>query len=332
MAKLRTIVLLLMMLATVVLLGATGYMIIEDWAFIDGLYMTVITIATVGFREVSALSPAGRVYTILVILVGVGVMGFTLSNFTAFLVSGKIREFLRAGKMQKKISKLKRHYIVCGAGRMGYEAIRELLLEKQDIVIIERDPEIIQKLEDEGVPTIRGDATDDETLRVAGVEHAKGLLAALPNDADNVYVSLSAKEMNPKLFIIARGADNHSEDKLIKAGADRVILPYQIGGRRMAAVLCRPEIVDFLDVMMGKDELSLRMEIVEVAEKSALIEQTLKDSNIRRETDGALVMGLIRAGGEMIANPTSDMKILNGDQLLVLGRLDQIQKLEKIAS
>jgi voltage-gated potassium channel len=178
---------------------------------------------------------------------------------------------------------------------------------------------------------VHGDATDDSVLRQAGVERARGLLAALPQDADNVYVSLSARGINPALFVIARGTDESSEKKLLKAGANRVILPYQIGGRRMASILVRPEIVDFLDVMMGKDELSLRMEIVRVGEKSSLAGLTLKESDIRRETGGALVMGLIRKDGQMIPNPSSNIKILSGDQLLVLGQVDQIQQLEQMA-
>lgn len=331
MATLKKLLTIISLLIAVLLLGATGYSLIEGWAFSESLYMTVITVATVGFQEVHLLSETGKYYTIVVILVGVGVVGFTLSNFTAFMVSGQIRQLLRAGKMQKRISKLKGHFIVCGSGRMGYEAVRELVAERKDLVVIESNAEMVQKLEDEDVPVIQGDATDDDVLRRAGVKHAKGLLAALPNDADNVYVSLSARGLNSSLFTIARGTDETSEKKLLKAGADRVILPYQIGGRRMASFLVRPGIVDFLDIMMGKDELSLRMEIVGVGQKSSLAGRTLKDSNIRRETGGALVMGLIREGGQMISNPSSDIQILSGDQLLVLGHVDQIQQLERIA-
>lgn len=191
--------------------------------------------------------------------------------------------------------------------------------------------EVVQELDGKGIPVIRGDATRDEILHQAGVERAKGLLTALSNDADNVYVSLSARGINPSLFIIARGTDEASESKLLKAGANRVILPYQIGGRRMASIMVRPAIVDFLDVMMGKDELSLRMEIVAVGEKSTLIGRTLKESDVRQETGGALVMGLIRTGGQMIPNPRVDTEIFNGDQLVVLGQLEQIQRLERLA-
>lgn len=331
MTTLRRLLYLITLLGAVLILGAAGYSITEGWPFIDSLYMTVITVATVGFKEVRPLSDLGKYYTIIVILVGVGVLGFTLSNFTAFLVSGQIQQLLRAGRMQKKLSRLKNHFIVCGSGRMGYESVRELIAEKKEFVVVEWDADVVVKLEGEGIPVIKGDATDDGVLMRAGVERARGLLAALPNDADNVYVVLSARGLNPSMFIIARGTDEASENKLLKAGANRVILPYQIGGRRMASILVRPEIVDFLDVMTGKDELSLRMEIVAVSEKSLLVGQTLAESNIRQETGGALVIGLIRAQGQMIPNPGSDMKILQGDQFVVLGQVDQIQKLEQLA-
>lgn len=327
----RTPFYLIALLLGIIVLGSAGYSLIEGWSFGESLYMTVITIATVGFHEVRELSPAGRYYTIGVILIGVGVVGFTLSDFTAFLVSGKIRELLRLGKMQKRIAHMKNHYIVCGAGKMGYEAIQQLRLEKQDPVVIERDPEKALRLETEGVATLRGDATRDEVLQQAGVEQARGLLAALPDDADNVYVTLSARGLNPQLFIIARGADEASQNKLLKAGANRVVLPYHIGGRRMACMLTRPEIVDFLDVMMGKDELSLRMEIILVGEKSKLVNRTLQESSIRRETGGALVMSLIRRDGQLLTNPSRDTQILAGDQLMVLGHTDQIQHLEQMA-
>lgn len=327
----RNVLLPLVLLAAVLLLGSIGYSLIEGWSLPDSLYMTVITIATVGFKEVRDLSEAGKFYTIGVILIGVGVVGFSLSNFTAFLVSGQVREMMRAGKMQKQIAKLKNHFIVCGAGKMGYEAVHELVAEGKDVVVVDSDPGKVQKLEEEGIAALSGDATDDDVLRRAGVERARGLLTTLPSDADNVFVSLSARGLNPSLLIIARGAEELSEGKLLRAGANRVILPYQIGGRRMAAILVRPEIVDFLDVMMGKDELSLRMEIVRVGEGSSLSGRSLKESNIRRETGGALVMGLLRKEGELIPNPGRGTVILSGDRLLVLGHADQIQQLEVLA-
>jgi voltage-gated potassium channel len=233
--------------------------------------------------------------------------------------------------MQKRIAKLKDHYIVCGAGRMGYEAVLELVHERKGLVVVDRDIEKIRQLEAENVPVIQGDATHDEILLRAGVEHARGLLATLPEDAANVFVSLSARVLNPNLFIIARGTDESSQSKLLKAGANRVVLPYHVGGKRMASMLVRPEIVDFFDVVMGKDELSLRMEIIRVRPGSPLAGHSLKDSNIRRESGGALIMGIIRKDGKMIPTPDRETQVLEEDQLLVLGHLDQIARLEQIA-
>ena len=257
METLRKLIFIVSLLVIVLMIGAFGYSFIEGWSFADAIYMTVITVATVGFREVAPLSPGGKFFTIIIILVGVGVLGFTLSNFTAFLVSGQIYKILRAGKMQKRLSRLKNHFIVCGSGRMGSEAARELIAENKDMVVVEWNEEICEKYEDEGIPVIRGDATNDDVLRHANVEQAKGLLAALPNDVDNVYVSLSARGLNPSLFIIARGTDDGSQSKLLKAGANRVIPPYQIGGRRMASILVRPEIVDFLSIFISNDRLMI---------------------------------------------------------------------------
>ncbi|MCX6641618.1 MAG: potassium channel protein [bacterium] len=328
----RKFVQLFAVLILFVLLSTTGYIMIEGWSFLDSLYMTIMTVATVGYGEVHPLSETGKYYTILVILVGVGVAGFTLSNLTAFFVSGHVRNLLKAGKMQQRIAKLKDHYIVCGCGKMGYEAVRELKAEGKELVAIDLDSAKTQRLEREGTLYILGDSTQDEILKQAGVERARGLLATLPTDADNVYVSLSARGLNSSLFVIARGSDENSESKLLKAGANRVILPYHIGGRRMASILVKPEIVDFLDVMMGKDQLSLRMEIVRVEEKSKLPGFTLQSSNIRRDSGGVLVMGLIRKNGEMLPNPSKDTEIRAGDQLIVLGRTEQIQQMEQLAS
>ncbi|MFH1862511.1 MAG: potassium channel protein [bacterium] len=332
MGTVRNLLLLCLLLVAFLILGAIGYSIIEDWTFLDSLYMTVITVATVGFREVGDLSPTGKYYTIGVILFGVGLVGITLSNFTAFLVSGKIRSLLRAGKMQRKISNLKNHFIICGCGRMGSVAVKELIAEGKEVIIVDKELERLEKFEVESVPILVGDVTDDDTLRQAGVERAKGLLAALPHDADNVFITLSARGINPALFIIARGEEDTSEPKLIRAGANRVVLPYQIGGRRMAIVLVKPEIVDFLDVITGKDELSMRLEMVEISAQSSLAGHSLQESNIRQKTGGALVMSLIRKSGDLISNPGSEIKILPGDRLLVLGHSDQIQRLEKMAS
>jgi voltage-gated potassium channel len=321
----------ILLLILFVILASVGYAIFEGWSFIDSIFMTITTVATVGYGEVHPLSEFGEYYTILVIIIGATLVALTLSNLTAYIVSGHLRTFLKAGKMQQRIAKMKEHYIVCGCGRMGYEAVRELIAENKELVVIDSDQSRIQMLEKEGIPYILGDSTLDEVLKMAYVERARGLLAALPTDADNVYISLSARGLNPSLLIIARGTDEHSEQKLLKAGANRVILPYHIGGKRMASILIRPEIVDFLDVMMGKDQFSLRMEIVRIGESSILHGHTLQSSNIRKETGGLLVMGLLRKNGKVLPNPSRDSKIEPGDQLIVLGQAEQIQILEKMA-
>jgi len=238
-----------------------------------------------------------------------------------------VRKLLRAGKMHKRISKLKKHYIVCGSGRMGYEAVRELQNENIGLVVIENDPDIVQKLEDEGIAIVRGDATDDKVLKEAGVEHAKGLLAVLPNDAHNVYVSLSARGINPNLFIIARGTDDVAEDKLLKAGADRVISPYQIGGRSLANAAMRPHVLDFIDLVTSKKDLELGLEEVSVIAGSPLVGKTIAGSRVR-ERYGTSIMAC-RTAERMIFNPPPDHVINEGDMLIVLGKLDSLENINR---
>ena len=320
------------MLCVVILIGTLGYTMIEDWSLFDSFYMTIITIGTVGFREVAELSKSGRFFTIGLIIFGIGVGGYAVANLTSFIIEGQIRYLIRGRKMEKQIIKLKNHIIVCGYGKTGTEIISELKNSKQQFVVIEKDEHKIEELKEQGMLVLCGNATEDEILEKAGVSRANGLIAALSNDADNVYIVLSAKEMNPKLRIIARSIDDQSHKKLIRAGADKVVSPYSIAGRRMARLLLTPGIVDFLDVMVQSQELELMIEEVILHKGSPLVNKQLCESNIKAETNGAMIIGIKKQDENIVVNPSGETLLEDGLTLFVLGNSAQIEKLDELAS
>ena len=221
-------------LVSVIALGTLGYATIEDWRVFDALYMTIITLATVGFREVHELSPEGKIFTIVLIISGTGIIAYTLSSLIQFTLEGQLRKILGRKKLESRIGKLRDHYIICGYGRIGHLICREFQSRPTPFVIVEQNPNHIERLEREGYMYVEGDATDDETLQSAGIEHAKGLITAVTSDTDNVYITLTARGLNPKLFILARAGEEGAEKKLMRAGASKVISPYTIGASRMA--------------------------------------------------------------------------------------------------
>lgn len=317
------------MLLVILCIGTSGYMLIEDGSFLDSLYMSVITITTVGYGEIIPLSPAGRAFTICLILVGVGFVLYLVGEVTESMVEGGLRKIMGRNNMEKRVAALKDHYIVCGFGRIGKVICKNFKENKLPFVVVESDPEEVRKIDELGYLALPGNASSDEMLLKAGIKHAKGLIAVVSSDAENVYIILSAKGLNPDLFIMARssGAEG-SETKLLRAGADKVISPYFIGACRMAQLVVRPTVVDFLDLTVHGGELGLRLEELRVSEHSALAGKRLMDSGLRKEYD-LIVVAIKREQGEMQFNPKPQTLILPGDILVVLGEHEHIAALEK---
>jgi voltage-gated potassium channel len=327
----QRIIIAVILLCFVVIIGTIGYIAIQKWNLLDSLYMTIITIGTVGFHEVRELNYSGRIFTIGLIIFGIGIGSYALANLSAFIIEGHIQNIFRGRKMEKQISKIADHIIVCGYGNTGVETVDELVKSKKPFVVIENDDHKVEELKRDGFLVLHGDATDDEVLERAGVNRADGLIASLSNDADNVYVVLTAKGMNPKLRIVARAIDQLSCKKLIRAGADKVVSPYSIAGRRMARLLLNPGIVDFLEVMIQSEELELKIEEVKLHKNSRLENKLLKESNIKAETDGASVIGINKKGKKIIVNPPGNTVLEDEDILFILGNDSQIDKLKHLA-
>ena len=321
----------LLILLVLVSLGTTGYMMIEGWRFLDAFYMVVITLATVGFQEVHELSDAGRVFTILLIVVGVSVLGYTVGKLAQIMFEGEFQRFLGRKKVEKTIEELRDHYIVCGYGRIGSLICREFAAKPIPFVVVENNPEVIAKLTEDNVPFLRGNATEDETLLKAGIKRAKGIVSVVTSDTENVYITLTARGLNPDLFILARSGESGSEIKLKRAGANKVISPYHIGGSRMAQAILRPNVVDFIEIATGREHLDLTMEEIFIPEKSNFIGQNLKDAGLRKDT-GVIIVGIKKASGTMVFNPQSTTVIAARDTLIVLGQPASIAKLESLVS
>jgi len=311
-----------------ILFGVLGYVILEGWHPFAALYMTVITITTVGFGEIESLDLAGRIFTIVLILLGWGVLAFSSVTLAQFVVEGQIRKLLGRRKLDRKIASLRNHYIVCGFGRCGSLVCRELARKKVPLVIIENDEHVTPVLEEEGFLYMKGNATDDDILKAAGIEHAAGLVTAVSSDADNVFIILTAKELRPDLNIIARALDEGSERKLHRAGATRVISPYQIGGKRMANAIIRPEVVDLLDLTVLNPDMNIQMEQIFVQEDAPVVGMILKDSNIRQDY-GLIVIAIKRASGELVFNPEYSERIQAQDWLIAMGDQESLDRLEK---
>jgi voltage-gated potassium channel len=309
--------------------GTAGYIFIEGWPFIDALYMTVITLATVGFKEVHQLSPAGRVFTIVLIITGVGFFFYVAGSIIQFMIEGRIRDILGRRKLEKELRKQKDHYIVCGYGRVGSSICDLLASRPLGIVVIERDPERIDRLSDRNLLYVAGEATDEENLIKAGVEKARGLLAVLKTDTDNVYVTLTARQLNPELSIIARGGEEKSENKLLAAGANRVVSPYLMGAHRIAQTILRPTVTDFLELTLMGKSLDIQMEEIPVQSSSKLIDVALQDSRIRKDLD-LIIMAVKKPGGQMLFNPSSQTKLQAGDMVVTIGERQNLERLEKI--
>ena len=307
-------------------LGCVGYILIEGWSWTDSVYMTVITISTVGFGEIRPLSPIGRVFTGVLIVLGVSTTAYAFSTLADMIVAGEFRSLFWRRRMQKRIDKLRGHFIVCGYGRVGEHVVSELLANNVQLVVIEILANLGPELEDLDVIPVEGNATHDAALMQAGIGHAAGICCCLPNDSDNVYVALTARALSPNLTVISRANSHESERKLQIAGVDHVINPYVTSGRRMARQLIHPNILEFMDVVMHRGEVDILIEDIIVSERSKLRDQTIADTEIRRRL-GANILAVRRPDGEIFVNPSVEFALRANDTMIALGTPEQLDQL-----
>lgn len=320
----------LILLLTVISVGVIGYMLIADLSFINALYMTIITMSTVGFGEVKHLTAEARLFTVFLILMSVTVFGYAISVFTELLVSGQFIQQLKMKKAQKRIEELDNHTIVCGFGRNGMQAINRLKSYSKKFIVIEQDKEIIKNLEIDGILCVEGDATTDDVLLDAGIKKAENLITALPSDADNLFVVLSARQLNKRCKIISRASKESSYGKLKIAGADNVIMPDKLGGEHMASLLVTPDVVEFVDRLTISGESSANLEEIAINDLPKFyLKKTILDLDLRKKT-GCTVIGYKTPDGEYIINPEANIKLIKNSFLIVLGRPEQIDKLRKL--
>jgi voltage-gated potassium channel len=311
----------------VFLFGFFIYMGVEGWNFTDSFYQIIITLSTVGFQETNPISNTGRILTAILIMMGVGGFFLLMASFTRMIIEGRLQMLLWRRKMQKIINTLKDHFIVCGYGRIGRVVVQEVLRQGHFVVVVEKNPELVQELEKEDILVVSGDATREKNLLAAGLTNARVLITALNHEADNVYVALTGRQLVPKLQIIARAEDQASTQKLEFAGADRVLAPHVIGGLRMAQMVLRPTVTDFLELAEEAENLELEMEELVVSKKSNLVDKDLIQSEIRPKFN-LIVIAMKKASGQMLFNPKPQTVIQEGDTLVVLGRKDDLEDLE----
>jgi voltage-gated potassium channel len=310
-------------------IGTVVFHLLEGWSITDSFYATAQTVTTVGFGDLSPGTFYGRVFASVFMLVGVGVVLYALTSTVQSIVQSEM--VLTFGQLRRSLmmSKLRDHFIICGAGRVGSHLIRALQSANDQFIVIESDRKRVEELTDQGVPVLARDATLESSLREAGVEHARGLASCLPDDADNVYVVLTARDLNPTMHIVARAAAKEAESKLIRAGANRVVAPTIIGGHRMAMALTKPAVGDFLDLISAND-LELGFEQVEVVSRSSLVGLQLSETKIRSELD-IVIVSIRRNDGGIVFNPDGDAKIQMGDMLIAIGKAEALKKLNDMA-
>lgn len=320
----------LFMLLFIFVIGVVGYKYISDYSWIDAIYMTVITTTTVGFGEVQPLDEFSKIFTVFLILTSIVIMGYAVSIITEYILSKNNIEELKLKRMQKKIDNMSNHIVICGYGRNGKQAVKKLIAYNMPFVIIEKNKETVEKYQSEDLPFINGNANEDEILLQAGIDRAVTLISALPNDADNLFVVLSARQINKKLHIISRASQEASYSKLKLAGANNVILPDKIGGDHMASLVVVPDLVEFIDNLsiVGKDTINLEEVAVE-ALYDITTPKSIKDLDFRHET-GCTVIGYKSPEGEYTINPDANRLLIPNSKVIVLGRPEQINKLNNL--
>ena len=315
----------LIILLAIFIIGTVGFHFIEGWSFLDSFYVCITTLSTVGYGDFTPETAAGKMFTVFIVIFGVGMMFYSLVLMAETFIEGRLRNLLGRGKLEKIIEKMNNHYIICGGGRIGFLICRELMAGKMPCVIIDNNPEVIQKAQDEGFIYCKGDATQDKVLIEAGIKRAKGVVCVLPSDAENLYVILTAKDLNQQIYIISRSEEEASEHRLLRAGADRVMSPYTLGGVRMAMAILRPAMLDFIEITTRGQSLELRMEEIAICKGSPFITQSLEDSGIRKRY-GLIIVAVKKDSGKMIFNPMANYIIAEGDRLIAMGEDENVKQ------
>jgi voltage-gated potassium channel len=326
----RKLLILILLPVTLVVFGTIGYYLIEGWSPLESLYMAAITLTTVGFSEVKPLSSSGQIFTVIFLFLGVGTLAYALNTAGQYLMEADLGKTLRRRRSRRMIEKLENHVVICGYGRVGQSAAKILIESQRALVIVERDDSLVDELQAEGIPVVHGDATRDITLREAGLERADGIMICTGSDADNLFIVLSARTLFPMLRIVVRSADAENQSKMRRAGADRVVSPYQLGGRFMARALTQPHVAEFLEVVTLHSGLELWLEEILIEEGSPLAGHTVVEVDLRRQT-GATLVALVRQETGSTMTPDEKTRLLVGDELIVLGTREQLGKLEKMA-
>lgn len=314
----RVIVWSISCLVVLLVAGALGYTLLEGWDLLDSLYMAVITITAIGYREVGPLSLPGKIYTLAFIIVGVGAVAITAQMLARALLAEELGKFLGRRKLEKEIARLKEHFIICGYGRMGRLICRELSSSRVSFMVLEKEDKGIEQLTEDGFLYLKGDATEEEVLLKAGIDRAKGLVAVVSSDAHNLFITMTARQLNPNLHILARAEEEASERKLVRAGANRVVSPYLIGAQHLAQSILRPAVVDFIELASQSQSMELFMEELPVTADSSLVGKNLRDSGLRQNL------------GQMIFNPGADVVLEEGDKLVTLGEKKALKGLESL--
>jgi voltage-gated potassium channel len=317
------------MLIGIIAFGTFGYYFVEHMPLFEAFYMTIITVSTVGFSEIVPLSIAGRALTVIIIILGITVGAYTIGMLVRAFIEGELVQILGRRKVQKQIAELKKHFIICGFGRIGRIICSELDADNIDFVVIEQDPSAIESIEIQSYLYLEMDATSEEALMAAGIMNAKGIATAVNSDANNVFITMTAKSLRPDIFVLARASEEKNENKLVRAGASRVVSPYLIGGRRMAQMLKKPTVVDFIDIAMMGSHLGLMMEEAKIGEKSNLIGKNLIDSHLRKDY-GVIIVAIKKMSGDMVFNPMPSETLEAGDVIVVMGKKEDLKRMSAV--
>lgn len=324
----RNAFLLVLLLLGLLSFGTAGYIIIEEFSLIDAFYMTVITLSTVGFGETKPLGPTGRLFTIFLILTGAGFVAYHLAYFSQLLLDGNLMEMYRRRRLTRILEQLHQHYIICGYGQMGQIVQEELSRFKVPLVVIEKDPAFVPKLQEKGVPFLLGDATEEDNLIAVGTPRAKGVISVVARDADNVFIVLTSRDLNKELQIFARASTPGSEKRLLKAGADRVVSPYASGATRIVQNILRPTVTDFLELALSGEGMELSMEEISIPRGAELVGKDLMGSGIRSRYN-LIIVAIKREGGEMIYNPAPTELLREADTLIAIGPQENLARFSR---